>query len=58
MLEYVIVGVLVAASAFYSVWRLLPRQHRHSDDGCKTCPAHSNEAAAQSPTQKTGALPR
>ena len=56
MLEYIVVGVLVAGSAFYSVWRLLPRRHR-SNDGCKTCPAHSNEAA-KAPTQKTGALPR
>ena len=56
-LEWILVGLLVAGSAAYSVWRLLPRR-RHSGEGCKTCPAHSSEDAKPSPTQKTGALPR
>jgi len=62
MFEWLVVGALVVGSAFYSVWRLLPRQRRSaggavrpSAAGCHSC-AHG--AAPLSPTQKTGALRR
>lgn len=57
-LEWVIVGIVVAVSAVYSVWRLLPRKRGRNDSGCKTCPAHTTEPGGKPPTRKPDALPR
>jgi len=42
-LEWAVVGLIVGISAFYSIWRLLPRRRRDSS-GCSTCPAHDKHA--------------
>jgi hypothetical protein len=39
-LEWAIVGLIVAISAFYSIRRLLPRRRRDSGSGCSSCPAN------------------
>jgi hypothetical protein len=42
-LEWAVVGLIVGISAFYSIWRLLPRRRR--DSGCNTCPAHDKHVS-------------
>lgn len=45
-LEWVVVGLIVGISAFYSIRRLLPRRRR-DDSGCGSCPAHEKHTSKQ-----------
>lgn len=53
-IEWIVVGAIVAASAIYSVWRLLPKRPKPGAGACSGC----SSASAESRTQKSGALPR